>query len=230
MKLEDAKRSVVDYLIEVKTSDPQTICYQKNVPLVIIYQTIKQLEACGAVKVELNDKKRIVSMIDQDKASLIYQQTTGPDNKVKVFPLVKKVNQEKVNPPLSKPEKPKTPEKAPRDLRKFTFGQEKGLNKGRLVLALLRKYSKDNPGKLDQLIAAWPENEIKGFGYGLIRSAEEAKGINIASKRTRFFVQEEDLIKVEDGYCAITNQMTSEILSRILTIATKFGYTVTIES
>jgi hypothetical protein len=219
-KMQDHQKRIVDYLIEVKQSDPETICFTKKIPLIIIYTAIKALEAAGAISVTMKDGKRILTMVDAEKAVAVYQ---SPPVVKDVAPVTKKTKQE-VSPVIQQPDLPEKTGK--RDTTKYTF-QNEVLSKGRLVLALIRRYVKENSVTLEQLHAAWPDAEIKPFTYGLIKEASVAKKINTDSKRTRFFVEDADLIKTNDGvYVSVSNQMTSDILVRVLEVAKRHGYTV----
>jgi hypothetical protein len=218
-KTEQAQRKIVDYIILVKETDPAAICYNTNTAMVQIYGTLKLLEACGAISVTMSDKRRVITLIDAEKAPAIFE-VQLETVKEEVPPVTKKVKQEK---PLIV-----QPEKASRDTRKFTFDKVKGLSKGRLVLAVISKYAKENPVTLDQLHAAFPETEIKPYGYGLFKEANFAKKINVEGKRQRFFTKEEELVQIEKVQVAVTNQITADLLTRFLDVAKKHGYLVSV--
>lgn len=114
--------------------------------------------------------------------------------------------------------------KSKRDFSKFKFqGQE--YNKSRLVMAILAKYCEDKEPTLAELKEAFPDTEIKPYGYGLFRPANEAKKVN-EEGRQRFFCKENEFIKTKSGKIACTNQITSELLGRFLLVAKKHKYVV----
>ena len=114
-----------------------------------------------------------------------------------------------------------------RDNGKYTF-QGQTYNKGRLVLAVIKKYCEDHqPTTLQQLLEAFPADEVKPFGYGLARVASEAKTIGEESGRARFFTKDDEIIKLSKRVSiCVTNQITSDLLARFLVVSKRHRYVV----
>lgn len=95
-----------------------------------------------------------------------------------------------------------------RDTSKLKFNGEL-YGKGRLVLAVVKKYMLDNPKttftKLKEVFA----DELQPR-YGMIQEVSKAK--KISADRDRYFLKPEDLIKVGDKKVAVCNQFGSHNL------------------
>lgn len=95
-----------------------------------------------------------------------------------------------------------------RDTSKLKFnGNEYG--KGRLVLAVVKKYMEDNPRTtLTKLKEVFPD-ELQNR-YGMVQEVSKAKKLSV--DRDRFFLKPEDLIKVGDKKVAVCSQFGSNNL------------------
>lgn len=95
-----------------------------------------------------------------------------------------------------------------RDTSKLKFNGEL-YGKGRLVLAVVKKYVEDNPRTtITKLKEIFPDELNKR--YGCIQTVEKARKISV--DRERFFLKAEDLIKVGDKKIAVCNQFGSHNL------------------
>jgi len=123
---------------------------------------------------------------------------------------------------------PKTPkaqkEKGVRDLTLLKFGGEE-YKKGPLVLAVIRKYVKDNPKtNYDLLKKAFPDELLKG--YGIFQSYEKA--MEISKKVKRFFLHDDQLVRLAGPVknVAICNQFSSDNILPFLAHARKMGFKI----
>lgn len=95
-----------------------------------------------------------------------------------------------------------------RDTSKLKFNGEL-YGKGRLVLAVVKKYVEDNPRTtFSKLKEVFPD-ELQPR-YGVVEEFSKAK--KISADRDRFFLKAEDLIKVGDKKIAVCNQFGSHNL------------------
>ena len=119
--------------------------------------------------------------------------------------------------------KPKYKGYTGRDLSKYTFSEHKDLNKGRLALAIVSKWVKEEKPNLKQALALWKDEIVKP--YGVIK---EVKEIKKAQLEKRFFCKENEVLALTDAKIAVSSQMTPERISAIIAIAEKqLGYKIT---
>lgn len=90
-----------------------------------------------------------------------------------------------------------------KDVTKYRFN-DKVYGKGRLVLAVIKKYVADNPDvTFAELEAAFPQS-LQG-SHGVFREKQDA--INLANeKRKRHFIKEEECIQLKDLTIAVSSQ------------------------
>jgi len=117
-------------------------------------------------------------------------------------------------------------EGSPKDFTQYKFNG-KTLGKGKLVLEIVRKFVTDNNPTFLELRKAFPETEVRAY-KGLFVTADEATAINEADKRrSRFFTNKEDILKLKgNAKVSVTNQVTADLVSRMIPIATKHGFTI----
>lgn len=102
-----------------------------------------------------------------------------------------------------------------RDTTKYDFEGLKQLSKGRLALAIVKRYCLNKKPSLPKLVEIFPDAIVKP--YGMIRTLGEAKE---ASKgRKRFFINGEDVITLASGEkICVSNQFTTERIARVIAI------------
>ena len=110
-----------------------------------------------------------------------------------------------------------------RDHTKYNF-DGKTYNKGRLCLAIVRKYVDEQKPTFETFKQTFAPEVIKPLGKFFL-PAEEARTRNADSKR-RFFDEENDTFVVEGNSIALSNQIDQGIVDRILVVAKKFNYTI----
>ena len=207
MKKEEVIKKVLKYLAQQGSSTSQDIAKNIGVPFI-------QLGAVTKLLVSEN----LISYNAENKTYSLLESKTGetePETPVAENNLKEKAAKN-VGAVIAS--------KGKRDFSKFKF-QGKEYNKSRLVMAVLAKYAEDHNPSLSELKTAFPDEEIKPYGYGLFRLAAEAKKVNDEG-RQRFFCKETELIKIKYGKIASTNQITSDLLIRFLTVAKKHKYIV----
>lgn len=114
----------------------------------------------------------------------------------------------------------------PKDFTQYKF-DGKTMGKGKLVLAIVQKFVADNEPNFVELRRAFPEHEVRAY-KGLFVTLEEANKINEANnKRSRFYTANEEVIKLKgNAKIAVTNQVTADLVNRMLPIAARLGYTI----
>lgn len=104
-----------------------------------------------------------------------------------------------------------------RDYSKYEFlGQV--FNKGRLCLAIVRKFVEEKNPTLDEIKSIFSEDTIRPYGQ-LFLLADDAKRANQTSARSRFFSKDEDIISINGASIAITNQIDSAVTGRMIEVA-----------
>ena len=105
-----------------------------------------------------------------------------------------------------------------RDLTKYTFNGLEDLSKGRLALAVIRHIAVINPKiKLKELLESFPD--ILVAPYGVLKPKKEA--LEISKGRPRFFIKQEEMVKLADGEICVSNQWTSERINEFISISKK---------
>jgi hypothetical protein len=138
----------------------------------------------------------------------------GPRNNKAKELKAKKVPKVKV-PKAAKPQK----EKGDRDRTGYNFEGEV-YGKGPLVLAIIRKHVNANPKITFELLKkAFPDELLKG--YGIFQSYERAMEISIKTKR--FFLNDNQLVRLRDKNIAVCNQFSSDNILPFLAHARKLG-------
>ena len=123
----------------------------------------------------------------------------------KFYQLSKKASVTKEDKPVSK-----------RDTTKYDFEGQKGLSKGRLALAIVKRYCLEKKPTLNELKEIFPDKIVKP--YGMIRTLDEAK--EVSKDRKRFFINDEDVIELTNGAQAcISNQFTTHRIALVIEIA-----------
>jgi len=111
-----------------------------------------------------------------------------------------------------------------RDYTKYSF-EGQTYSKGRLVLALVRKFVDEHKPTLESFKQTFAPEVIKPLGKFFL-PAEEARTRNADSKR-RFFDEENDTFVVEGNSIALSNQIDQGIVDRLLAVAKTFNYVPT---
>ena len=123
----------------------------------------------------------------------------------KFYQLSKKASVTKEEKPASK-----------RDTTKYDFDGLKGLSKGRLALAIVKRYCLEKKPTLNELKEIFPDKIVKP--YGIIRTLDESK--EVSKDRKRFFINDEDVITLNDGSkICISNQFTTHRIALVIEIA-----------
>ena len=110
-----------------------------------------------------------------------------------------------------------------RDMRKFKFMGEQ-YTKGGLALAVVGEYvAKHKNISLTKLKEVFPDDLIKRFG--VFQEVKKAKSF-ASGGRERYFLKEDQIIKLNGSRIAITNQWTSDNIKPFLTAARKLGFDI----
>ena len=115
-----------------------------------------------------------------------------------------------------------------RDTTKYNFNNEV-YGKGRLVLAIVKKYVLDNPIiNLNGLLDVFPKN-IQGSS-GVFLKIEEAQEIYERTSHKRHFIKEEEVIILSDCTIAICSEWGSGNIDNIIRNAENIGYEVLLQN
>jgi hypothetical protein len=115
------------------------------------------------------------------------------------------------------------PTKKGRDNTKYTFNGNT-YAKGRLVQEVVRQYVAGNKGvTYKKLKEVFPDELLQRFG--IFRTEEEARGLSSAG-RDRFFMKEEDGIKLKDCTVYTCNQFTAGNIQPLLKAAKALGFKI----
>lgn len=157
-----------------------------------IHQRIKgelpMVQVFAALKSMLDD--RIINMEEHGKTKFYY------------------FNIKASNPTVEKPV-------SKRDTTKYDFEGLKQLSKGRLALAIVKRYCLEKKPTLNELKEIFPDRIVQP--YGMIRSLNEA--VEMSKERKRFFINDADVITLASGEkVCVTNQFTTERIAKVITI------------
>jgi len=115
-----------------------------------------------------------------------------------------------------------------KDLTKYLF-EGQILGKGRLVLAVVKRYVEANPlTTFAQLQSVFPKS-IQG-SRGVVDTADEANHIYTTSGRRRHFLDPSDLIQLQDGIAAVSSQWGIGNIDRFLRKAAQLRFLVDLGS
>ena len=122
---------------------------------------------------------------------------------------------------LNKKQKPAGERLSNRDKTKYMF-EGKVYAKNRLVLAIVKKFVEDNNPTCDQLFSVF-DKSLQG-SLGVVEVYENAIKISDASKR--FFLKEDDIIKLKDARVAVCTQWGIFNIVKFIKQAQSLGYNI----
>ena len=122
---------------------------------------------------------------------------------------------------LNKKQKPAGEQPSNRDKTKYMF-EGKVYAKNRLVLAIVKKFVEDNNPTCDQLFSVF-DKSLQG-SLGVVEVYENAIKISDASKR--FFLKEDDIIKLKDARVVVCTQWGIFNIVKFIKQAQSLGYNI----
>lgn len=122
---------------------------------------------------------------------------------------------------LNKQTKPVDKQLSNRDKTKYMF-EGKVYAKNRLVLAIVKKFVEDNNPTCDQLFSVF-DKSLQG-SLGVVDVYENAIKISDASKR--FFLKEDDIIKLKDARVVVCTQWGIFNIVKFIKQAQSLGYNI----
>ncbi len=122
---------------------------------------------------------------------------------------------------LNKQTKPVDKQLSNRDKTKYMF-EGKVYAKNRLVLAIVKKFVEDNNPTCDQLFSVF-DKSLQG-SLGVVEVYENAIKISDASKR--FFLKEDDVIKLKDARVVVCTQWGIFNIVKFIKQAQSLGYNI----
>jgi Fe2+ or Zn2+ uptake regulation protein len=206
MKQEIVNQKITELFKTKNTVTAQEAVY-RGIPLVQAYSALNQFAKQGAVKMEVGENnKKSYTLIDEQKLlQSVEEKSVTKDSKNKSG----KIEKEEIKPL-------KNPQQKGRDLSKYKFNGAE-YNKGRLALAIITEYAKTKKPTLKQALTLFPVEIIPP--YGTIAEIKEAKKMSKA--RPRFFLKDQELVRLKDCVIAVSNQWTSTRLDLFLGIVRK---------
>jgi hypothetical protein len=114
--------------------------------------------------------------------------------------------------------------KSSKDYTQYSF-EGKTFGKGRLVLAVVRKYVEDHPEiSYAELMKAFPK-ELQG-SYGVIGLKDEADKIYASAQIRRYFTKPDEIIQLKDATITVSTEWGSRNIEKFLPVAKKHGYKI----
>jgi len=237
MKIEEVKKRISEMLIKKKTLTAQEINYAAKgaIPPIQIHTCLAGLVKSGAVELKENDGAKSYTLLDESKLNEGAPEKIQVEEEKEEAPK-EKAAKKKVSAPEQEEEEEEEEEKEEtpkstkdkfvqggRDLTKYKFDGQEGLSKGRLALAIIKKYAKEKKPSYKAALELFPHTLVPP--YGLIKTVKEAK--EISKERARFFIKDDELVKLKDEVVAVSNQWTKERIDKLISIAKKqLGYSI----
>ena len=97
--------------------------------------------------------------------------------------------------------------------------------KGRLVLAVVKKYFSDNPGMNAIELTSSFNPKLQG-SLGVVRVLDEAMN-ECSDYKRRFFTRSDEIIHTSTGDCVVCSQWGKFNIGKFISRATELGYTIT---
>jgi hypothetical protein len=114
--------------------------------------------------------------------------------------------------------------KSSKDYTQYSF-EGKSYGKGRLVLAVVRKYVEDHPEvSYAELMKAFPK-ELQG-SYGVISLKEDADKIHASTQIRRYFTKPDEVIQLKDATIAVSTEWGSRNIEKFLPAAKRHGFKI----
>jgi hypothetical protein len=198
MKIETAIKKVTEFLKTNPASTKGDIGTGTKISGLELTNVIRALRKQG-ILIEDGEGKDV-------KLSVNAEQVSEPTSKESVSV------QTQVEPDTEAKEKPTGKKSSSRTQKYKIHGDPTEYGKGRLILAVIRKYVEENNPTLAQLRDAINPDGLKRFGYWAL----EEKAREISGARDRFFFNETDHIKVKGKVIVVCNQITSDNIAPFL--------------
>lgn len=111
-----------------------------------------------------------------------------------------------------------------KDYTQYSF-DGKTFGKGRLVLAVVRKFVEDHPEiTYSELAKAFPK-ETQG-SIGVFTLKNDADKIYASASRKRHFIEPDEIIKLKDAVIAVCTQWGSRNIEKFLPVARRHGFKI----
>lgn len=214
MNNNEAREKIIAIINEKVNVTAGEINYILKIPLSQIYTVAKKLMEENVIIQEQKDNNKFYCLPKGDHAI--------PSNPEKVDANLAIDTPSVTDPEEKKMSKAKTT-KVGRDLTKYTFNGVSDLSKGRLALAIFVQYVKDKRPSLKAAKELFPDELVPPYGF--VQPVAEAK--KLSKQYSRFFIKPEEEVKLKDGPVCVSNQMNTERIEQVITIAKKqLGYKI----
>ena len=111
-----------------------------------------------------------------------------------------------------------------KDTTKYTFNGS-SYGKGRLVLAIVKKFVEDNPSLTYSDLENTFHKNLQGYG-GVLATQHDAEQIYSNTSRRRHFLKPQELIKLSDVTIAVSSQWGSGNIDNLISKAKELGYAI----
>lgn len=214
MNIEAARSVILSELKTSKTTTPNQISQNTMVPLIQVYNVMKQLEDLKVVKTVIEDKGRTYTVITPEKLNeKIFQ--------VPVKPTITK------NPVKPSPVEKEIKIKTGRDTTKYIF-RKTAYSKGLCAWQVVQAYIKEKNPTYEKLVQIFPHEIVQRFG--IVRTVDEAKALCTDGRPRYYSTKPEQILRTADNFdVVVTTQWTLDRFINFIVIADKLGYQIKAE-
>lgn len=214
MNIEAARTVILSELKTSKTTTPNQIAQNTQVPLIQVYQIMKQLEDLKVVSTEIKDQVRTYTVISPEKLN----------EKIFQVPVKPKIAEKLAKPsPMEK----EIVVKSSRDTTKYIF-RKTAYSKGLCAWQVVQAYIKEKNPTYEQLVKIFPHEIVQRFG--IVRTLDEAKAICTDGRPRYYSTKPEQILRTADNLQVVTTtQWTLDRFVNFIVIADKLGYQIKAE-
>jgi len=206
MKTTETQQKVLDHISKFSDTTADLIASATGMNRLLVFKTVKVLSDNGLVRIS-DTKPSTYKVLKVESKN-----TKVTDKKITKTGSTKKVADDEVALPSGS-----------RDISKIKFNGTM-YGKGRLVLAVVQHYVKNNPRVSYTKLKEVFSDEFQQR-YGMVQELSKAKKLSV--DRDRFFLKAEDLIKIGDKKIAVCNQFGSNNIAPFLKmVKSKLGYNI----
>ena len=206
MNTQEAREKILAIIKEKGEISPQQINYATKIAFVQIYSIAKILETEKFIEITQQENTKVYRLLKAVKSDASSTEKKPEQPKT----------EKKIEAPKPAAKKILLGQTGSRDLTQYKFNGNM-YNKGRLAHAIISCYAKEHKPTLKNALLLFTDDIVPP--YGVIKPIKEAR--EMSKNRSRFFIKDEEVIKLKDAQIAVSNQFTPERIARIISIAKK---------
>lgn len=232
IKMENASSKLLDFLKNNPNAHKETIAAGTGISGLHQFNILRKLQSEGKVicaEIDGNICYQLPTKTEEKTETLVEETTAvSTDENVTVADETSAPTQNTEISTEVKTDEIKTENKnfkqaTIRDNSKYEF-DGKMYGKGPLVHAVIKKYVADNPAvTYEQLKEIFPDTLMKRFGV----FAKETEARSYSGKVNRYFLKEEQLIKLSDETIAVCNQWTAALINPFIDVCKNIDFVIT---